>query len=488
MADQFTAFQSQFALYPEFTHASINITNLVASKSKALVIFNKEAVSHLRENPVGWSEKHTSGVMVNSLAARADPQQLVLGWEASYRAGSSARLLEQEIAILKARGEALMPALDAAVADYQVTQLANTFRASVALGGSVAQVFAGVGTFLTVGQGALTLRAAIRAAIASLAELAAAVGPGLLVGVSALVYSPKLGNGELPERYAVSTPLDDLSPPADVDLHAVAAANGTVDLPFRLSSRAADDGQSEIIVIATDGVSVPRGVRVVAARSEAFFNRYHKAETHDSPSRTLIWTPIVDNGRDDTLAPNFPTRPPSYEGATVTPVEGRLDVYPEMGDAGFDDYIFVFPVESALPPIYLAFKSPRDMPGTVSGAGQPAAERWLDAATGIGAAIPSQIADQLIGREFSSFGAFRKAFWKAVGADSVLLGQFTAVDAQSLRRGAAPSAPRPERQGKRDKFEIHHVIPIMKGGSVYDVGNLRILTPKRHVEIHSVKE
>ncbi|WP_390900307.1 HNH endonuclease signature motif containing protein [Serratia ficaria] len=37
----------------------------------------------------------------------------------------------------------------------------------------------------------------------------------------------------------------------------------------------------------------------------------------------------------------------------------------------------------------------------------------------------------------------------------------------------------------RDKYEIHHVNPISEGGAVYDIDNLRVLTPKRLVEIHS---
>ncbi|HGB6929719.1 TPA: HNH endonuclease signature motif containing protein, partial [Salmonella enterica subsp. enterica serovar Java] len=34
------------------------------------------------------------------------------------------------------------------------------------------------------------------------------------------------------------------------------------------------------------------------------------------------------------------------------------------------------------------------------------------------------------------------------------------------------------------KFAIHHVVPIKDGGGVYDMDNLRIVTPKLHDEIH----
>ncbi|HGA3340060.1 TPA: HNH endonuclease signature motif containing protein [Enterobacter roggenkampii] len=39
-------------------------------------------------------------------------------------------------------------------------------------------------------------------------------------------------------------------------------------------------------------------------------------------------------------------------------------------------------------------------------------------------------------------------------------------------------------RGKRLKYELHHKKSIQDGGEVYDIDNLRVLTPKRHVEIH----
>ncbi|HCU1305082.1 TPA: HNH endonuclease, partial [Klebsiella pneumoniae] len=34
------------------------------------------------------------------------------------------------------------------------------------------------------------------------------------------------------------------------------------------------------------------------------------------------------------------------------------------------------------------------------------------------------------------------------------------------------------------KYEIHHIKPIEEGGGVYDIDNLRIVTPKLHKFIH----
>jgi len=37
------------------------------------------------------------------------------------------------------------------------------------------------------------------------------------------------------------------------------------------------------------------------------------------------------------------------------------------------------------------------------------------------------------------------------------------------------------------KYELHHVEQIGLGGDVYDLDNIRIVTPKRHIEIHTNK-
>jgi hypothetical protein len=102
-----------------------------------------------------------------------------------------------------------------------------------------------------------------------------------------------------------------------------------------------------------------------------------------------------------------------------------------------------------------------------------------------GAPIPAEIADTLRGREFSSFRAFRRAFWKAVANDEVLNDQFTLFNKVDMRIGLSPSAHPSEQVGGKTKFEIHHIKPISEGGSVYDIDNLRVLTPKQHIETHS---
>ncbi len=48
-----------------------------------------------------------------------------------------------------------------------------------------------------------------------------------------------------------------------------------------------------------------------------------------------------------------------------------------------------------------------------------------------------------------------------------------------------PYAVPKEQAGGRAVFEIHHKIRIVDGGSVYDIENMSIATPKRHIMLHS---
>ncbi|CAQ83309.1 MULTISPECIES: HNH endonuclease signature motif containing protein [Photorhabdus] len=57
-----------------------------------------------------------------------------------------------------------------------------------------------------------------------------------------------------------------------------------------------------------------------------------------------------------------------------------------------------------------------------------------------------------------------------------------------MKHGRAPRARFIDTLGKRRSFEIHHVDLVKNGGNIYDFDNLRVVTPKRHIEIHSNKE
>ena len=109
-------------------------------------------------------------------------------------------------------------------------------------------------------------------------------------------------------------------------------------------------------------------------------------------------------------------------------------------------------------------------------------------AYGEGSPIPSQIAAVLAGRKFATFKKFREALWTAIANDSTLTEQFTEQNVQLMKKGLAPFSQGKEHVGKNGKYEIHHIDEVANGGAVYDIDNLRIVTPREHIRIHSRKK
>jgi hypothetical protein len=164
---------------------------------------------------------------------------------------------------------------------------------------------------------------------------------------------------------------------------------------------------------------------------------------------------------------------------------GRIDPFPEITQNSFDDYVFVFPIDSGLPPLYVMFRDRRKDPGIALGTGTPISGVWTDAASkGEGAPIPSQIADQLRGKEFRRFRKLREAFWKAVAGDPILSQQFDPYNLELAKRGVAPIVKESEYAGSRNKYELHHKQYISQRGEVYNLDNITVMTPRRHIEKH----
>ncbi|MGE8324593.1 S-type pyocin domain-containing protein [Pseudomonas urmiensis] len=389
------------------------------------------------------------------------------------------------IAAEKAKAEAARIAQEALV-NAQAIQAANTFRASGAVAVNAPLLVTAAG-MVTSTLSTLSLKAAIDSAIVAMSEFAGAVASGLGVGIAALLYSPRLGNGELPARFAFQVPLSTLPVSPGVDLHSVAKTAGAVDMPFRLTSRTDADANSEIVLVKTEGQTTPSKVRVIAATYDAQQKTY-SATTADTPPRTLIWTPAVTPDNSSTALPAEQQQPPIYKGASLVLGEGRIDVYPEVSEASFEDYIIVFPIDSGMPPIYAMFRDRREEPGTATGYGPIVDEHWAqNFSTGAGAPIPAQIADLLRGREFSNWRRFREALWIATGNDEILSRQFSPVNIARMKKGLSPFAPTTEHLGARAVLEIHHKIFISRGGEVYNSENLTITTPKLHINLHKDK-
>lgn len=203
---------------------------------------------------------------------------------------------------------------------------------------------------------------------------------------------------------------------------------------------------------------------------------------------TILWTP--QRGPLGSMPPLvYPEHGQPLSTILVHPIptngDSQIEILPGE-DITAEDCILVFPAETGLKSLYVVFSKPaRLTPGTVTGVGEDVFGVWLaGAGTGIGVPIPTRIADRLRGREFSSFDKFREAFWEGVANDSELVEQFKPQNIALMQNGGAPHARYNDAAGKRKTFELHHVEWVSKGGSVYDVDNLRVTTPKNHLDLH----
>lgn len=136
--------------------------------------------------------------------------------------------------------------------------------------------------------------------------------------------------------------------------------------------------------------------------------------------------------------------------------------------------------------LYAGPPSPRVMPGVVTFGNNlvEASGNWLkpDVAT----PIPLQVARQLDGKSFNTFGELRSAVWESIGNNPDLNATFRQKSFNELQAGRAPFAP-PAFQNEQFglKFNLHHVDPIAAGGAVYDLSNLHIVSPVVHSSLHT---
>ncbi|PSH11632.1 S-type pyocin domain-containing protein [Yersinia pseudotuberculosis] len=333
------------------------------------------------------------------------------------------------------------------------------------------------------------------AAQEQLSAIATISASGSVAAMIALgIYQTKVGeSSERPPGWNVnpkfvgSISLSAMGLPATESL----ASQGEMALPVRMRIIDAKDwiGCTEIYAVKTGVAGVLPKVKVGAAQYDESTGVY-TFTTDSTPPRTLIFTPAQPPGAESRPI----LAPPGSTAATlqhtgemiikpvITPTILPL---PQLYARDFHDYIIWFPADSGLEPVYVYLKSPRDEPGVVTGRGERITGIWLaGAGKDMGVPIPAQIADKLRGRRFSNFGRFRAAFWKVVGEDPNLVKYFKSGNLGNIKNGKAPSPKEREQVGRRVKYELHHLKPISKNGAVYNIENIRVLTPKRHIDIH----
>lgn len=322
------------------------------------------------------------------------------------------------------------------------------------------------------------LRESVRAAMKAAIERVLASSPSVLVGTLALLWPSSLGNSE--RRYLTSIRLTDISPPDGPDLGSMAASAQALDLPYLLAG--VEEADRLDLYIVPGGKSIPVREAVFDAERQVF------SLALDNPQRILTWTPAIAPGSQDGSSTSLPTVSPGtviYGGSSLDPVNNESQGYPDLDLLDQERLIVTFPIDSGLPPILVVFKSPRYEPGVATGLGATVEGIWLAEETrGTGAEIPSQVADAIRGKEFRDFDAFRGELWKVIANTPELSKQFNPTNNKLMSRGYAPKARIADHHKGHATFILHHVTPISQGGAVYDIENIRVVTPKAHNKIH----
>lgn len=348
------------------------------------------------------------------------------------------------------------------------------------------------GGFTLSADAAASLGAFISEALATL-RVAVVANPVALT-IAGLVLSKSVGVGSdmVPGRDISSMmPGDAFGLPDTAALNKAADQKTSVSMPVRGRLVMNDSGILDVQLVKTNTAGAVKVARAVLDKETGYWG-YTLPAVADVPAQTIFVSPADAPGANGPLTLSGPVPLPErilHTGDQISaPQATDKTVTPVADDLDFEDIILVFPPESGLKPLYMMYRSPRNMPGTVSGKGQNVGNNWMGgASTGDGAPVPSQIADKLRGKTFGSFDSFRRAFWKAVADDSALSKQFSEADINQMKAGRAPTADFLESVGKRVKIELHHEKEISQGGAVMDVDNIKALTPKNHIETHKGK-
>jgi hypothetical protein len=129
--------------------------------------------------------------------------------------------------------------------------------------------------------------------------------------------------------------------------------------------------------------------------------------------------------------------------------------------------------------------------------------KWLpDGRMGL---FPGQIARVMRGEKFKNFKEFRMKFWRLVAADSDGLGKagpegWSASNIALMKKGYAPKVgtytdPKTKKKvyqgtggGSNTVYQLNHILALDRGGELYDMDNLEIVTPVMHLGVDPRKE
>ncbi len=160
------------------------------------LIARAQEAEHLEEQLRIAAEQEVRHLQEQARIAAEAEARRVAAEQARIAAEAEARRVAAEQARIAAEAEAKRVADEQARAAAEAIRTANTFRVPGSASAAGPLFMTSAGTVAVIDAASVTLQAAIRAAITALGGLAASVGAGVVVGVSALFYSSKLGNGE----------------------------------------------------------------------------------------------------------------------------------------------------------------------------------------------------------------------------------------------------------------------------------------------------
>lgn len=353
---------------------------------------------------------------------------------------------------------------------------------------------AGLGGISFTGSTASALATELSALIARLSAIATASLVGPVVGIlSTLFYSSSLNVGEdinIGRDLSAIIPGDMMGLPDISELEKAYQSGTPVNMPIRGALDIDYSGRLSVGLVKSPVAGSVKVAKAVLDEQTGYYS-YALPEEVGVPRQSILVSPADAPGVNGPTTLTGPVPLPEavvdtgdFDGEGDVPANSTLPT-PWPLDNDHNDIILIFPADSGLKPIYIMYRSRRNMPGTVSGKGQVVGNNWLDGASeGDGSPIPEQVADKLRGKTFGSFDAFRRALWKAISQVPELANQLDAASLGQVKLGKSTFVRKRERVGRRLKHELHHKKAIKDGGGVYDIDNLQIVTPKRHIDIH----
>lgn len=257
------------------------------------------------------------------------------------------RILVEAVSIL----EEASPAIDAAI-HYALARGETAYSFNLTFSQS-AQVVTVAGAADLLSADGWTFEAVIRKGILLLKGMGETLlSRATAIGIGTLLYSPELGNGERYPQTVLKLSGNTLLPNSPSNLHEIAAAAGTIDLPYRIYG---DLGQYTLVATPTGGRISP-AVPVRALEFDQKTNSYSFTSA-DTPPITLGF-PIIHWDSNSTTSPVRPVEVPRYTGVELLPLLVQPETLPASELPDFRDCIYCFPINSGLPPIYVVFNTP----------------------------------------------------------------------------------------------------------------------------------